>query len=612
MSSGMIRRRKNVRNTASNSISSATNLTQSHRSHPSTTDATVTVEGSPTQSGHKSLRLGKKEYDEYAWFAVFLFAASYFILTRRGGGIHHSRGGLLSSFSKPYPISASSVSVVGDHEEIIRSIFYIAKYQKDVTLSSLELAPNHQLELVLSSPPDIYCATETTNKCNSNYNQEQCDKESDNVQQTMPFLSHLTSTTWVHDEDLGRGYLLLADCGRSGRIWRWEVGGGPITIGRSLHMERSGCRSGLWVNGEKEKMNLNNDTSCPENTFSGSVSSCSEVAYTQNSTSPPLLGSASLAVELTRDAERSSVGKNIIVAEWGERRIVRVEGETGARTPLVVLVPPQKQYGQYEVEGGELEEMEASNKVGQEKLQEWERIQHPNHLTFTPFGDLLFSDNRNNIGLVYRLKEAVHVEPIPTEESRDAHGWERSSKEDQTEQSNIDILFQSDGAIEGLALSSDYSLLYVLAASPVGKIVYQISLDSDDNEVDSGDVNNDKPGDVEKSKISVFYSMTFEDCDDSVQSGHTPGSKLSVDEDGILYMISCPSTVTLLSRESKEQGITIGKLSSQGSEPFTSIDFGEDGYLYITSQTELRRLKSRKGGMLIPTNLVVPRLSTRT
>ena len=52
-----------------------------------------------------------------------------------------------------------------------------------------------------------------------------------------------------------------------------------------------------------------------------------------------IIGSASLAVELTRNAERSSAGSNIIVAEWGERRIVCVEGSTGARTPLVTLVP---------------------------------------------------------------------------------------------------------------------------------------------------------------------------------------------------------------------------------------------------------------------------------
>lgn len=603
MSSGEIRRRKNnttARHTAasSNSMSSeATPLTQTKRPHPSNTNSTD--ETNPTQSGKKSL---EREYDEYAWFAVFLLAASYFVITRRGGGIHHSRGGLLSSFSKPYQISASSVSVMGNHEEMVRSIFYVAKNQKGSTgSSSLALAHNHQLEVVLSSPPDLYCTNETTGKCI----EEQCKKRNNN-EQSIPFLSHLISTTWVHDEDLGRGYLLLADGGRSGRIWRWEVGGGPITIGRSLHMERSGCRSGFWVSGDDGS--ITNGT-CPENIFSGLVSSCSKTASGQQQ-SPPLLGSASLAVELTRDAERSSVGKNIAVAEWGERRIVRVEGETGARTPLVVLVPPPKHHDKLEVENeGQDKEADESEEVS---VSEWVRVQRPNHLTYTPFGDLLFSDNRNDVGIVYRLKEAVHVQPISAEQSRDAHGWERTTGEDQADQDSIDILFQTDAAIEGLALGSDYSMLYILVANHAGKTVYRLSLDSDDDEDDgSGDATRNEPKEDERKMPSVFYSMSFGDCDKDhlVYNGNahsSVGSKLSVDAKGTLYLITCPSTVTLLS---KEQGSVVGTLASQGSESFTSIGFGEDGYLYITSPHELRRVKTRIGGMALPTNLVVPRPS---
>ena len=138
-------------------------------------------------------------------------------------------------------------------------------------------------------------------------------------------------------------------------------------------MEWSGCRSGLWVDGEGTKMR---NGTCPDNIFSGSMSSCSKDALEQKTSSPPLLGSASLAVELTRDAERSSIGKNIVVAEWGERRIVRVEGETGARTPLVVLVPPPKQNDKVEIDGDGLEEGGEAAQV---------RVKRPNHLTYTPF-----------------------------------------------------------------------------------------------------------------------------------------------------------------------------------------------------------------------------------
>lgn len=601
MSSGEIRRRKNAtsrHHATSNSISSeATPLTQAKRPRPSNTNSTDETNFIPC--GKKPL---KREYDEYVWFAVFVFAASYFVITRRSGGMHHSRSGLLSSFSKPYQISASSVAVIGHHEDTVRSIFYIAKNQKGTTgSSSLALAYNHQLEVVLSSPPDLYCMKDATDECIK----QQCKKRINNEQSSIPFLSHLISTTWVHDEDLGRGYLLLADVGRSGRIWRWEVGGGPITIGRSLHMERSGCRSGFWVSSDD---GLITNGTCPENIFSGSVSYCSKTPSAQKS--PPFLGSASLAVELTRDAERSSVGKNIAVAEWGEKRIVRVEGETGARTPLVVLVPPPKLHDKVELEEeGQEKGADESEEVS---VSEWVRVQRPNHLTYTPFGDLLFSDNRNDVGIVYRLKEAVHVQPIPAEQSREAHSWERTAREDQAYQDNIDILFQTDAAVEGLALSSDYSLLYILVANHASKTVYRLSLDSDDDEDDgSGDATSDEPKKDERKTLSVFYSFSFEDCDKDhiVYNGNaysSVGSKLSVDAKGTLYLITCSSTVTLLS---KEHGTVVGNLTAQGSEPFTSICFGEDGYLYITSPHELRRVKTRIGGMALPTNLVVPQPS---
>ena len=325
-------------------------------------------------------------YDEYAWFLVFLLATSYFVLTRTGST---NRNGLLSKFSKPYEVVATSVIInpTGDrkkNEDVLKSIFYIQK-GSSTSEASNELPLSYPLEIIISSPPDIYHNTNNTCPTPSCIND-------------IPFLSHLASTAWVHDSELGRGYLLLADVGRSGRIWRWEVGGGPITIGRSLHMEKSGCRSGIWAeNGRK----------CPENLF-GSVGAEREMKEPTLATSeadhgnelhqstslPPLLGTASIVVELTRDAERSTESKNILVAEWGERRIVRVEGETAAPTPIVTMLPGQ---------GGDLR-----------------RLFRTNHLMHTPFGDLMFSDsyegsNERQVSAIYRLRDAVHVLAISVE-----------------------------------------------------------------------------------------------------------------------------------------------------------------------------------------------------
>ena len=38
----------------------------------------------------------------------------------------------------------------------------------------------------------------------------------------------VVATAWKHDEELGRGYLLLSTSHQHGLIWQWETGGGPI------------------------------------------------------------------------------------------------------------------------------------------------------------------------------------------------------------------------------------------------------------------------------------------------------------------------------------------------------------------------------------------------
>ncbi|KAL3802343.1 hypothetical protein HJC23_007168 [Cyclotella cryptica] len=589
------------------------------------------------------------KYDEYAWFIVFLLALSYFIITRSSGGqLLNHRGGLLSTFSKPYEVVASFVSVgTGgpgmsakdwkEDEELLKSIFYIVPpSSRNSTTSStnlLALSPSARLEIIISSPRDVYISNDDGNNATTN---NSCPREttcpSEFPPNTPPFLSRLLSTTWVHDTELGRGYLLIADGGRSGRIWRWEVGGGPITIGRSLHMERSGCRSGIWVDASDDGGIIGGR--CPDNLF-GSVRSImrkedEQLAFSSGSgaglqsltTLPPLLGTASVVVELNRDAERSTSGKNIVVAEWGEKRIVRVEGETGARTPLVTMLP-----------------------VSPDEKDGLRRAFRPNHLTYTPFGDLLFSDSyeitddsngvkdessRKFVGTIYRLREAVHVPPIPVDQSREAHGWTNTSRQngendDRFTDGSVDILFQTNGWIDGVALGgSDYSTLYVSVVTLSDdesdlswtKTLYKLSLSADDEDDDAEDhASNLEDGN--SARYEVFYSMTSKECpyfDNDAKASHFfAGSKLAIDERGTIYIITCPSSIVLLSNG----GRVIGTLASDqlnadeamaelSKREFTSINFGEDGYFYVTTAHELMRIKCRIRGSSIPTNLVLP------
>lgn len=593
------------------------------------------------------------KYDEYAWFIVFLLALSYFITTRRtpGGSDKEDTsksevGGLLSSLSKPYDIISSSIIMMTNDaakerrsEELIRSIFYISSGENNsgssTTMSSstaslLTLETHRRLEIILSSPLDII-QQEIEQQCIITKNNNTTDNS------PSPYFSYLSSTTWVHDTNIGRGYLLLADAGRSGRIWRWEVGGGPVTIGRSLHMERSGCRSYSNNNSQITTM------TCPENLFTGSsiggggsvlkTSSTYQqdvMVTTTSSFHPPLLGSASLAVEIQRNVERASAGMNLIVAEWGERRIVRVEGETGARTPLIITVPNHDVNSAVIMEEG--------------KQQRRRRVFRPNHLTYTPFGDLLFSDtfaNDNdesmNNGVVYRRKEAVHLAPIAVERSRDAHGWiSTTGNEDGHEDDNaIDILFQTSGSIEGMTLGLDFSTLYVLVVKDhIGgwtKMLHKVPLGTDDeDEEDSEDNDDDDDGKKTKSNkqgITLLYEMTSSDCENDDANPRyvdydSVGSKLSIDEKGVVYMVTCPSSVTLLSL-SQDEAQMVGILSLDNNAiqikqnritpKLTSVGFGEDKYLYLTTANELMRVKTRVSGGLssLPTNMVLPSPSTK-
>ena len=63
----------------------------------------------------------------------------------------------------------------------------------------------------------------------------------------------LTHTAWHLDAETGRGAILVTTGDRHGRVWRWETGGGPIPIGRTLVLDAAGCRTSACVDN-----NINN------------------------------------------------------------------------------------------------------------------------------------------------------------------------------------------------------------------------------------------------------------------------------------------------------------------------------------------------------------------
>jgi len=62
--------------------------------------------------------------------------------------------------------------------------------------------------------------------------QQEEEENDDDDADTIGGLQNVADTLWKHDSELGRGYLLLSQSYKNGRMWRFVVGGGPVPIGK--------------------------------------------------------------------------------------------------------------------------------------------------------------------------------------------------------------------------------------------------------------------------------------------------------------------------------------------------------------------------------------------
>ncbi len=310
----------------------------------------------------------------------------------------------------------------------------------------------------------------------------------------------MVATTWKHDEELGRGYLLLSTSLQKGKVWQWETGGGPISIGKTLHLQDSGCRSQ------------------PECHW----------------------GSGGLIVETWHEPPR------LIISEWGEGRIVRLEPTTGARTPLII-----RNYDKTDTP-----------------------LRQPRQLLLTAFGDLIILDHSVQLNESSRLWQLPQVPKIPPvlslAESRQAHSWTSTNYT-----ANL-ILEQS--RIGGVALVPKEWLKLYVTMTITSKVVLATLSQGDDEE------------EPRQSQILLDYS----------DYASQPGPVI-VDNKGRLYLavdqgilvVEAPNTV-------------VGHLTmSNITDPIVSMTLGEDRFLYVATAGALYRMKMRIGPMEFPTNLVV-------
>jgi hypothetical protein len=335
-------------------------------------------------------------------------------------------------------------------------------------------------------------------------------------------LESVLDSLWKHDEELGRGYLLMSQSIQQGRIWRWEVGGGPIAIGRTLHMEPSGCRSKSYCQDHHQHY-----------------------------------GSGAIALDFGEGAASSLEGR-LVVAEWGEQRIVRME-VSGARTPLVMTVP---------------------SLCNTTTTTTRRRVYQPIHLVYTAFGDLLFADYDKSCQqtALYYLDNAMAISPLSsTVESRRAHSWNDTNNHD----TQVQLLYQAPTVtrIGGMALHDTWTAIYVMLqhANDTVQLV-QLQLNDDDDEP------------LWNGTLHVVYSWE-------------KGLAGPVAVDGKHHvLVGVDQQVCLLQ---------LGKLGAclELPAPATSLTVGEDGFLYCTTATDLYRIKIRTKPLKLPTNMVKKKTS---
>lgn len=450
-----------------------------------------------------------------AWLTVFFPALAYFIVTRLSAS-----GGSFGRFTELGEVVTSTIhlplsSTNGDTLcNKLSSIFYVS-----------------------SCKPSDYYATLS---------------RSLNLVQTSG-LENVQASCWRHDPEAGRGYLLLSQSEGRGRVWRWEVGGGPIPIGKTLHLEASGCRSGTWHDCEAAGV----------------------------SSSPS--GSGGMSVDFLKQ-DHYAAGR-LVVAEWGEGRIARLE-PNGARTPLVIQTP------------------NICHDNTNESSSELTRLHAPSTLLYTPFGDLLVADNNPDCQrtALFRLRQAVHVTPVLSlAESRLAHNWTTVAH-----RQPMNVVFAPDHvkAIGGMTLDSSWTGIYLAVEGENGVLLYHCTLPGDDD----ADVvsNEEKDSSEEKQLVSnwkMILNLTYQLLSERERAG-------SVVMDGFGNMFVAVSNGVAIVQVDRgenavgtlDQGELVGTLEV-GARP-RSLTVGEDGFLYLALPSQLLRIPIKTRAMKIPTNLV--------
>jgi hypothetical protein len=576
---------------------------------PATTTTTTTTAVSST-----SILSSLLSSPSFAWLAVFVPALTYFVVTRFAsvGGI--SIGG-----------AARVGPVLTHHVQLFDNV-------NDAAAACQSLS---QL-LYISSP----CPSLSSSKSNdpSSSSSSSIISLSMSLRLAQPVLiaqreglDNIVASTWRHDADISRGYLLLSQASGAGRVWRWEVGGGPFAIGKTLHLDQAGCRSNLHLQCQYHSQNQH------------------QLQQLQQ------VGSGGLAIDFASgQGERFTQG-HLVVAEWGEGRIVRMQ-DNGARTPLLLHVPnlcettttSANKSDDDDINEASIPQATTSSTSGILVR----RLHQPTQLLFTPFGDLMILERNldcsssssrtdsadDDESAIFIMRQAVHVPALTSlAHSRQAHSWTSlnhttntsaaSSSSDNVNGAVHVMLhhYQNNKykhTIGGMALTPQWTSIYVstrLHDHDGSVLLLQVPILSSDD--DNDDTDDEKDGTAtHENKVQMVLNLTQ----------HLPlirqAGPIAVTSQGYVFMVAPPYGLVVmhLPIPSPKAGTAssaarvlghleipqpVSNTNSRTTTPVTtvtSLTLGEDGYLYMSTSPggALLRLRIRDRPVKVPVNLV--------
>jgi hypothetical protein len=379
----------------------------------------------------------------------------------------------------------------------------------------------------------------------------------------------IVATTWMEDDELGRGYLLISTSVGRGKIYQWETGGGPIAIGRTLHIKDSGCRSNYYRKCSDGVVVVNDKDNDIED------------QYNKYHT-----GSGGIAVDKYGSGSDSS-SRRLIVAEYGEGRVVRLE-ENGARTPLVI---------------------DTGNPNSNE------RLRRPFQLLMTPYGDLMIIDDATHHGgngfILWRLQKASNVPALPSlSVSRKAHAWNRNNS------TGLPHTFFQSNEMGGMVSDTSGQRLYVTTLDPDSSSVLVVSLplldalEDDDEEEDEDEMGITKEGEesnnnnIKQEEERVVARELLQSRQSTIVFNYTahannPGA-IEIDNNGNIYL-AVENGILLVS---KSQNV-VAKIAFFADDKIVGLTLGSDKFLYIATESKLFRIRVPNSPLQIKTELLI-------